>query len=351
MRYTLFAQCFMMIGLLIANRPASANGSIDSVGIERNLGEIFVLHQVSEGETLFAISQRYNVSVDDLRELNKKVNLKKLSIGDTLRIPLFPQLAKGKKARHVVEEGETLFSISQQYQVKVDDVRVWNAIGDNPIDIGQELIVYLDAPTREEVAAVPDATKYELHTVREGETLYAIARTYEVEVDDLRKRNNLVNEAIQLGQTLIIRDKKPVMDPPAMPNVAVVPPAPRQPLRSRRPTRSMALDAERKRFEGIKEKESQALEDIEVLSEMGFASVIEGGSDTKKYLALHRTAPVGTVLRVRNEMNEMSVFVRVVGKLPDTGVNNKVNIRLTPAAYEKLGGINERFPVEISYLK
>ena len=321
----------------------------DSVGIERNSGEIFVLHQVSEGETLFAISQRYNVSVDDLEELNKQVNLRKLSIGDTLRIPLFPQLAKGKKARHTVEEGETLFSISQQYRVAVDDVRTWNAIGDQSIDIGQELVVYLDAPRREEVAAVPDATKYEVHTVKEGETLYAIARTYGVEVDKLRQRNQLTNEAIRLGQTLIIKEKAVAMAPPVMPAVKVVPTTPKP--RIKRPARSKALEAERKRFEGIKEQESQALEDIEVVSELGFASIIEGGSDTKKYLALHRTAPAGTVLRIRNEMNEVSVFVRVIGKLPNTGMNDKVNIRLTPAAYEKLGGINERFPVEISYIK
>ena len=351
MRYTLTTLCLVIvIGSSAASLPRYVTVPTDSVGIERNSGEIFVLHEVSEGETLFAISQRYHVSMDDLKEVNKKVNLKKLSIGDTLRIPLFPQLAKGKKTRHVVEEGETLFSIAQRYRVKVDDVRTWNAIGDNPIDIGQELIVYLDAPARGAVAAVPDATKYELHTVREGETLYAIARTYGVGVDELRKRNDLTNESIRFGQTLVIREKKLAMDPPAVPDVEVVPTT-RPSVRSKRPTRSKALEAERKRFEGIKEQESQALEEIEIMSELGFASVIEGGGDTKKYLALHRTAPVGTVLRVRNEMNEVSVFVRVIGKLPDTGVNNKINIRLTPAAYEKLGGINERFPVEISYLK
>ena len=307
------------------------------------------LHQVSEGETLFAISQRYHVSMDDLKELNKQLDLKKLSIGDTLRVPLFPELAKGKKARHTVEEGETLFSISRKYRVGVDDVRTWNAIGDQSIDIGQELIVYLDAPAREEVATVPDATKYELHTIREGETLYAIARTYGVDVSELRQRNQLTNEPIRLGQTLIIKEKAGTLVPPVVPAVEVVPTSSKP--RGKRIPRSKALEAERKRFEGIKEQESQALEDIEVVSELGFASVIEGGNDTKKYLALHRTAPVGTVLRIRNEMNEVSVFVRVIGKLPNTGMNDKVNIRLTPAAYEKLGGINKRFPVEISYLK
>ena len=355
MCYKLTIYCFITTLCMSVGLRSQATTRTDSVGIERNSGEIFILHEVSEGETLFAISQRYHVSMDDLKELNRKVNLKKLGIGDTLRIPLFPQLAKGKKARHVVEEGETLFSISQQYHVKLDDVRAWNAIGDDPIDIGQELIVYLDAPARNEVASLPDAAKYETHTVQEGETLYAIARTYGVEVDDLRKQNNLTNESIQFGQTLIIKEKEKELTvaPPAVPKVAVekVSSTTPQPTRRKRLSRSEALEAEHERFDEIKAQETQALEDIEISSELGFASVIEGGGETKKYLALHRTAPVGSVLRVRNEMNEMSVFVRVVGKLPDTGVNDKINIRLTPAAYEKLGGINERFPVEISYLK
>jgi rare lipoprotein A (peptidoglycan hydrolase) len=83
---------------------------------------------------------------------------------------------------------------------------------------------------------------------------------------------------------------------------------------------------------------------------MGLASPIAGKTDTQKYLALHRTAQVGTIIQVRNEMNNLSVFVRVVGKLPNTGINDKITIRITQAAYESLGGINDRIPVEISYI-
>ena len=344
------ARCSLLVVGTLVTFGSYATAPADSVGLERNLGEIFVLHQVNEGETLFAIAQRYAISMNDLRGFNQQTDLEKLNIGDTLRIPLFPQLAKGEKARHSVEEGQTLFSIARKYGVDVNDIRAWNALGGQSIAIGQELIVYLDAPADDANALTPDANKYELHTVKEGETLYAIARAYGVGVDELRKRNQLDGEGIRFGQRLIIRDKGLTEMTPVVPVVEVAPP-PTPPVRRTRLSRSQALEAERQRFEGIKEEEEKTLESIETVSEMGFASVIEGGSNTRKYLALHRTAPVGTVLRVRNEMNEMSVFVRVVGKLPDTGVNDKVDIRLTQAAYEKLGGINERFPVEISYLK
>ncbi len=354
MLFLSIARCsLLVVGTLVAFGSYAAVPA-DSVGLERNLGEIFVLHQVNEGETLFAISQRYGTSMDDLRGFNRQTDLKKLSIGDTLRVPLFPELAGGEKVRHQVAEGQTLFAIARKYGVGVDDIRTWNALGGQSIDIGQELIVYLNALVRRAGSSSPDASaldanKYERHTVKEGETLYAIARAYGVAVDELRKRNQLDGEGIRFGQTLIIREKGLTAVAPVVPVVEVTPPAP--PTRRARVSRSQALETERQRFEDIREEEEQTLESIETVSEMGFASVIEGGTNTRKYLALHRSAPVGTVLRVRNEMNEMSVFVRVVGKLPDTGVNDKVSIRLTQAAYEKLGGINERFPVEISFLK
>lgn len=343
-------RCSLLVVGLLTTYASHAIAPTDSVGLERNLGELFVLHQVGEGETLFAIAQRYRIPMNDLRGFNDRTNTEKLNIGDTLRIPLFPELATGKKVRHRVEEGQTLFAIARKYEVPVNDIRTWNALGGQSIAIGQDLIVYLEAPVSENEASVPDADRYELHTVREGETLYAIARVYNVPVDELRKRNQLEGEGIRFGQTLIIRERELTAVTPVVPAVATTPP-PTPPARPRRMSRSQALEAERQRFENIKKEERKTLEAIETVSETGFASVIEGGTNTRKYLALHRSAPVGTVLRVRNEMNNMSVFVRVVGKLPNTGVNDKVTIRLTQAAYDKLGGINERFPVEISYLK
>jgi len=65
---------------------------------------------------------------------------------------------------------------------------------------------------------------------------------------------------------------------------------------------------------------------------------------------MHRTAPIGTIMQVKNEMNNLTVFVRVIGKLPDTGENTNVTIRISKTAYDRLGAIDKRFPVEISYI-
>jgi len=82
----------------------------------------------------------------------------------------------------------------------------------------------------------------------------------------------------------------------------------------------------------------------------GMAEVIEDTQNTKKYLALHRNAPMGTIMQVKNEMNNQTVFVRVVGPIPPTGDNEKLILKISKKAYDRLGAVDNRFPVEVSYI-
>ncbi|HAP63054.1 MAG TPA: hypothetical protein DCR93_27340 [Cytophagales bacterium] len=84
--------------------------------------------------------------------------------------------------------------------------------------------------------------------------------------------------------------------------------------------------------------------------EKGLCEVIDGSSETKKYLAMHATAPIGTIMEVRNEMNDLKVFVRVVARLPQTTDNERLLLKISNAAYERLGAADKRFPIEISYI-
>ena len=321
---------------------AATSSQIDSVGIERRNGEIFVRHMIDQGQTLFSISRQYEVSVQEIKELNPERDVNQLAIGDTLRIPMFPTLSRGQKVLHIVQEGETLYRLAREYEVTTDNIKSWNALGTDPLKIGQSIVIYQPLPEKEK----PDPERYVTHQVEEGETLYAIARAYQEPLVELMKRNELTTENIKLGQTLIICEKNPIPVP-----VVNVEPTASTVSTPRRISRNEALRQEKERYERIRREEEETIASYKKVSSNGFASVIEGHLNTQKFLALHRSAPVGTILRVRNEMNDVSIFVRVVGKLPDTGVNNKLEIRLTQSAYDKLGGINERFPVEITYIE
>ena len=86
------------------------------------------------------------------------------------------------------------------------------------------------------------------------------------------------------------------------------------------------------------------------VEESGVAELIPDTENTRKYLALHRTVKPGTIIRVRNEMNGREVWARIIGKLPSTGENSNVLVKVSKAAFDRLGAVDKKFRVTITYI-
>lgn len=87
-------------------------------------------------------------------------------------------------------------------------------------------------------------------------------------------------------------------------------------------------------------------------SEKGVATWIENnGNQTAgdRFYALHNSAPVGSVVKVRNLMNNRTIYAKVIGNLTESEVNEKVLIKLSAGAAERLNVLDNRFVVEITY--
>lgn len=109
---------------------------------------------------------------------------------------------------HTVQQSETLFRISKNYNVTVDDLKRWNNLPDNTISVGQRLVVSSAATSGYSTPAAqqqPSTSSATTHTVQVGETLYRISKNYNVNLDDLKRWNNLSDNTISVGQRLIIR--------------------------------------------------------------------------------------------------------------------------------------------------
>jgi LysM repeat protein len=88
----------------------------------------------------------------------------------------------------------------------------------------------------------------------------------------------------------------------------------------------------------------------EEIKEEGFAAVMQDIPSPKPYVALHRSAPTGTLIIIKNPNTQKTIVVDVVGSLDMSQAQNGVVIQLTPAVMERLGsGGNRMIPVEISY--
>ena len=105
-----------------------------------------VIHIVGEGETLYAISRQYGVAVEDIQKLNN-LTQNTLSIGDRLVIKKGKEKATTIKSEgqlrktHIVKKGDTLYSISRQFNISVSDLLKLNNKSDGTISIGEELVI------------------------------------------------------------------------------------------------------------------------------------------------------------------------------------------------------------------
>jgi LysM repeat protein len=305
----------------------------DSLRLETVNGKTFVIHQVGEKETLYGLSKRYGATITSILEFNPTADAG-LEVGQLMKIPYTPRTrtpANGSFVIHRVAAKETLYSIARVYGVSVDDLQKWNKLTSQALAEGQELTIKRGAGSAEQ--KVPEKSTTGAHVVTQGETLYSIARLYGLGVQQLQEMNNLAAADLRVGQVLKVKpdDNRPaVIARPAAKDDVVVRPA---------EIREPAINI------------SEGMVGSDEVRESGLAELIEGTEGNRKYLALHRTAKEGTIMKVRNELNNREVFVRVAGPLPNTGVNDKLVIKISRSAYDRLAAIDPKFRVEVTYYK
>lgn len=116
--------------------------------------------------------------------------------------------SKGATNVHIVDNGETLYSISRKYNISVKELQTLNNIGDEGIYVTQKIILSKTSqiPNTYGVPTITSTNKPSLiHVVDNGETLYSIARKYAVSVKDLENLNNIPETGIFVTQELIIK--------------------------------------------------------------------------------------------------------------------------------------------------
>lgn len=161
-------------------------------------------HTVKQGETLFGIAQQYQVNVQQVRQWNN-LEGNQLSVGQTLMIE---KPESDEAITHTVQSQETLFSISKQYNVRIAEIKTWNELSGNNLNVGQKLKIYPSKSTaqKEESIVVDKETQQnDYYTVKSGDSLYKIAQQHSMTIEELKKLNDLSSNTIRVGQQLTVR--------------------------------------------------------------------------------------------------------------------------------------------------
>ena len=99
---------------------------------------------------------------------------------------------------HIVSAGETLFSISKRYGLTVDELKSINKLEGNQLFLGQKLRIKTESQSTEQ----PSSIKY---IVKSGDTLYSISKLYGVAIETIKNLNNLKSDSLTVGQIIIVK--------------------------------------------------------------------------------------------------------------------------------------------------
>ncbi|MFK7954436.1 MAG: LysM peptidoglycan-binding domain-containing protein [Ekhidna sp.] len=145
--------------------------------------------------------------VQPKREIKKEPIKEEIILEETIEeeeevapivVPIVDSSAEFKKVKiHTVASGESLWSIAKKYDLKMDDLLRWNEL-ENPdqISIGQNIQV--KAP----IAEASAGKQFGSHVVQPGETMYALSRKYGMTVDELMDLNDMTTPDLSVGDTL-----------------------------------------------------------------------------------------------------------------------------------------------------
>jgi LysM repeat protein len=347
---------WLLMGLSFSSLSFAASPlSPDSTGVETKNGKTYVVHRVNAGQTLYAVMRKYKTTLQAIKDANPGMK-DNLSTGQVLRVPysgganVASKTSNPKAIEKDIEAGKTVVIKPEESKPapKVEEKIVIPAEPTAKVEIAEKPKIEekpADPAPKADSKPAAMAPKNGLHRVEAGQSLYGVAVKYGVLMAELRRWNGLASDQLRAGQELIVSEqayaeagrkpkadstkvaeaKKPLSEKPAIPFRA------EETANANLPETRIANSGSR-------------------MVELGTAEVIDALDNGNKYLALHRSAPVGSLVQVKNVSNGQSVWVKVIGKLPEISANNRIIIKLSARAYEKLSPGGKRFSAEINYL-
>ncbi|MBQ9471397.1 MAG: LysM peptidoglycan-binding domain-containing protein [Bacteroidales bacterium] len=186
--------------------PPPVELSTDKVKIG---GDVFYVHIVQPGQTLYSISRAYGVGQSEIVAANPDIYAD-LKAGQALKIPVKEQVDDGERyIYHIAKRRETIYSIAKRYGISQETLLDLNPAIKDGLKRNQVVVIpRYDTPR----PAEPDTLAYAIHEVQRGEGLYGISRRYAVTPRDIELLNrDLLAEGLRPGMQL--RIPKPTLQP------------------------------------------------------------------------------------------------------------------------------------------
>jgi membrane-bound lytic murein transglycosylase D len=174
-------------------------------------------YRVRSGDSLHSIANRHQLTVNTLKDINK-LSGNNLRIGQMLSIPAQPgvparepvfqrTVAYNEPSRtYRVRSGDNLWQIAKNHKVTIKDVQRWNKLSGNSLRVGQVLTLQAGKPSGGGSGSSGGSPRQSAtyYKVRQGDSLYLIAKRFKVPMKSLQTWNPKAGKALKPGQTLTL---------------------------------------------------------------------------------------------------------------------------------------------------
>lgn len=257
-----------------------------------------------------------------------------LTLKDTIFLTVGP--SNEKIFEHQIERHQTLYSLAKFYGLSVEELYFYNlGLKDNNVQVGQRIRIPIPnrAILRYKFENF-DPGRYipVYYVVRRGDTLFRISKYFfRMPIDTVMARNHLVSEVLSPGQCLHV----------GWMNIGGIPEAFHQ----------YTVDPLARRNFAMRKIYNRTIPDGEPLVQQGAAFWKKDSQADSDFYALHRYAATNSIIAVTNPMTNRTVYVKVIGNIPDRSYDNDVVVVLSPLSARALGAKDPRFFVRVTYHK
>lgn len=239
-----------------------------------------------------------------------------------------------KVFEHQMEKKQTLFSLAKFYGMSVEELYYYNpGLNNRTVALGE--IIRVPIPNRAIIRYRPSdyaPWKYVpvYYRVRKGDTLYRISKVYfRMPIDTIRGRAGALNNDLKVDQLIQV----------GWMSVKGIP------------------EEYREFVGGPLERRNHALQQVYIRDlnqgseneQRGVACWRKDAKESSDLYALHREAAINSIIEVYNPMTYKTVYVKVIGRIPDTAYGDNVKVVLSPLAATLLGARDPRFFVQVKY--
>lgn len=370
---------------IASNTTTTSNSSSSGSSTATKAGN----YTVNPGETLTGICNKFNVSLSQVLAANPGLNADQLKVGQSIYVPgagtssaqtttigttsTAKETYSGATSSHAIATGETLYSIARNYSISFSQLMAANPdIQPDKLYPGQVIRI----PVKDGGEDMAQVKKEEPAVKKEEPVIMKEEPVVQKEEPAIQKEEPKVwEEPVAKKEEPAVKQEEPVVKKEEPVIKKEEPVAVQEAHKTDdTPAGNAMNDADSGNIEvangnnmlltaGRLDKDKTfaqvfaeyAGNSYDASSEKGVATWIEGdntfGTNNERFYALHNNAPIGSVIKVRNMMNNRVIYAKVIGTLSEEEVNDKVLVKLTSGAAEKLNVLDTRFVSEITFYK